>query len=550
MTRSLDCGATLRGINQAVLPFAADMSAIVLVDEHRHVTQVEIAWVDAAGQRFTSSEASLDVFPKELHAAIEQVSTTGSFSNLPGIAVATSSGQQPWCSAKHPSLHLRSAVALPLAARSRTIGALVLGVFQTGRSFGPTQLSLAEDLAGRAGIAIDNSRLHENVKEHDRRKDEFLAMLGHELRNPLAPIRNAVEILRLTDPVNSISEQARDMIDRQVGHMVRLIDDLLDVSRIARGKIQLHKELCDLTSIVRESADDHLLAMNASGLDLEVDVPDKPLWVLSDSTRISQIVGNLLQNAQKFTDTGGKISVQLLQQAGGKSALLIVRDTGIGMDRETLAVVFQAFSQADRSLDRSRGGLGLGLALVKGLVELHGGTVHATSRGPGRGSELVVRLPLEQAPEPAATLAPSPRIDLTAYRILIIEDNLDGAESMRTLLNLLGHHTTVTHAGSSGVEAARQTRPHVVLCDIGLPGGMDGYAVARTLRADPNLKGALLIALTGYGAEEDQRRAAEAGFDYHMTKPVSFQDMAWALSSLSFDQMGGRRWRQRDRETV
>jgi signal transduction histidine kinase/response regulator RpfG family c-di-GMP phosphodiesterase len=532
MTRSLDCGATLRGINQVVLPFLAEMSAIVLVDEQRHVTNVELAWVNNVGQRFTASETGLEVFPDSIAAAITQTlhrDSVGS-SGVRELAPAAPS-DPPWCSEKYTTLTLRSVVVLPLTARSRTIGVLILGVCQPNRSFGPTQLSLAEELAGRAEIAIDNSRLHESVKEHDRRKDDFLAMLGHELRNPLVPIRNAVEILRLSDSANSVSEQARVMIERQVGHMARLIDDLLDVSRIARGKIQLHRERCDLANIVRDALEDHRPAVTSGSLTLDVRLPSQPLWVLCDGTRISQIVGNLLQNAQKFTDAGGTISVQLTPQSGGRSAMLTVRDTGIGMDRDTLSVVFVAFSQADRSLDRSRGGLGLGLALVKGLVELHGGTVHAFSRGPGQGSEVTVCLPLELAPGQVEVPTPPAQADSVSYRILIIEDNRDGAESMRMLLNLLGHETTVSHDGLAGIKMACQIKPHVVLCDIGLPGGLDGYEVARRL---------LLIALTGYGGDEDQRLAVEAGFDYHMTKPVSLQDMAWALSSLSLDQVGDR----------
>jgi signal transduction histidine kinase/DNA-binding response OmpR family regulator len=445
MTRSLDCDATLRGINQVVIPFLAELSAIVVVDEQLQPSHVEMAWIDTADQLMTASELDLDVFPENIRAAISHVLKSGSFSFLPELSGSADSAQPYWPNAQHPSPKLRSAVVLPLTARSRTIGALLLGIYQTGRIFGPTQLSLAEELAGRAGIAIDNSKLHESVKEHDRRKDDFLAMLGHELRNPLAPIRNAVEILKLTEPVNAISEQARDMIERQVAHMARLIDDLLDVSRIARGKIQLRKDVCDLALIVRETAQDHRLAMEANNLRLEVIVPDKPFWVLSDSTRISQIVGNLLQNAHKFTDAGGTITVELQRQADGEAAVLIVRDTGIGMDEVTLAGIFVAFSQADRSLDRSRGGLGLGLALVKGLVELHGGSVQATSLGPGQGSEFVVQLPLEPAVQQSSKSDGAPKANATNHRILIIEDNRDGAESMRTLLSLLGHQATVTH---------------------------------------------------------------------------------------------------------
>ena len=552
MTQSLDCGATIRGINQVVIPFLGDLSAIVLVDEHGGITQADLAWVDELGQRFTADALNWQAFPRSLIGAIQQALSSGSFSflpELPAIALpylAERSSESP----EFRPFELHSAVVLPLAARSRTIGALVLAVHQVGRSLSSSHLALAQDVAGRAGIAIDNARLHESLKEHDRRKDDFLAMLGHELRNPLGPVRNAVQILRLTGPVDTTAEQARDMIERQVGHMSRLIDDLLDVSRIARGKIQLHKERCDLARIVRETAEDYRTAVEASNLQLSVEVPDEALWVLSDATRMSQIVGNLLHNAHKFTDAGGRITVQLMTNAENDAVILNVRDTGIGMERETLAGIFVAFSQADRSLDRSRGGLGLGLALVKGLVELHGGTVQAVSRGPGQGSEFTVRLPLEVAPAQPANQVSPPDDHAAGYRILVIEDNRDGAESMRMLLTLMGHQTSVAYAGPSGLEAARQMQPDIVLCDIGLPGGMDGYAVARALRADPHLSSVSLIALTGYGQEEDQRRAAEAGFDRHMIKPVNFQDLSKALASVAPQHNGDRKRRPLERKAV
>jgi CheY-like chemotaxis protein len=243
------------------------------------------------------------------------------------------------------------------------------------------------------------------------------------------------------------------------------------------------------------------------------------VWVSGDPTRLAQVVGNLLHNANKFTDAGGSVVVRLEEEAGGGAAVLTVRDSGIGMEPDMLARLFEPFSQADRSLDRSRGGLGLGLALVKGLVELHGGDVRASSPGAGKGSELTVRLPLLR--EPAGPEVPAPGPSATRpLRVLIIEDHPDSAESLRMLLELSGHRVAVAHAGRPGLEVARAFRPDVVVCDLGLPGGMDGFAVARALRADPELFGVTLIALSGYGQEEDRRQARQAGFDRHLTKPV------------------------------
>jgi CheY-like chemotaxis protein len=253
-----------------------------------------------------------------------------------------------------------------------------------------------------------------------------------------------------------------------------------------------------------------------------VETPSHPLWINGDPTRLSQVIGNLIHNAYKFTDSAGRVVVRLKCERDGRSALLTVRDTGIGMDRETLRNVFQAFSQADRSLERSRGGLGLGLALVKGLVELHGGTVCVSSEGLGKGTEFRVQLFLDEAAK-SAHAAPAHAPDNgTPSRVLVIEDNLDGAESMRLLLKHLGHEVKVAHSGPTGVLVASEWLPEVVLCDIGLPGGMDGYGVARALRENSQLEGLLLIALTGYGRGEDQLLAKEAGFDRHMTKPVDF----------------------------
>jgi two-component system CheB/CheR fusion protein len=356
------------------------------------------------------------------------------------------------------------------------------------------------------------------LQEEARRKDEFLAMLGHELRNPLAPIRNSLHILSLAGATGEQAARARTTIDRQVTHLTRLVDDLLDISRISRGKISLRKERLDLVALVRTAVEDHRLSISAAELDLGLELTEGPLWISADATRLSQVVGNILHNAVKFTERGGRIKVSLLEEEG-RSALISISDSGVGMDGQALEMLFEPFKQVDTGIDRSRGGLGLGLALVRRLVEMHGGTVQAHSKGVNMGTRIDIRLPLEERREGAAAPAPRPA-PAGPRRCLVIEDNLDAAESMGLLLELSGHQVEIAHDGMKGLEAARRFRPDVVLCDIGLPNGVDGYEVARRIREDPDLAGMKLIALTGYGQEEDQRRALEAGFDVHLTKPA------------------------------
>jgi len=366
----------------------------------------------------------------------------------------------------------------------------------------------------------------EALKEADRRKDDFLAMLAHELRNPLAPVRNAVEIIRRSGNAPATVERARDMIERQVTHMARLIDDLLDVSRIAKGKIQLRMARCDLAELARQTALDLRPSLEAAGIELALSVADAPVWVHGDRTRLAQMVGNLLHNAIKFTDAGGCVGLRLHADAAGGRVRLVVEDSGIGMEPDFMRRLFEPFTQADRSIDRSRGGLGLGLALVKGLAELHGGEVQVHSEGPGRGSRFTISLPLDAsvpaAREPLPTDVPPAAPAACSRRILVIEDNADVAESLEALLSLCGHQVRVAADGRIGIARALEAPPDVVLCDVGLPGGMDGYAVARELRRLLGRRIARMIALSGYGTAEDQRLAREAGFDLHLTKPVDY----------------------------
>jgi PAS domain S-box-containing protein len=376
-----------------------------------------------------------------------------------------------------------------------------------------------EDMTGQKQLEEQLRQRAERLAEADRRKDEWIAMLAHELRGPLGPIRTAVEILSLTGPDTPELQRVREVIARQTRHLAQIVDDLLDMTRIASGKIQLRTDRLDLARLVRTTAEDYRPALERAGLRLTVEVPQTPVWVTGDATRLTQVLSNLLDNAGKFTAAGGEVAVRLTTGQEPGQAVLSVRDTGIGIESEVLARLFEPFSQADRGLHRTPGGLGLGLALVKGLTELHGGEVRAHSEGPGRGAEFVVTLPLEGEPAALSEVPSGVRPAGRRLRILVVEDNRDAADSLRVLLELLGHEVRVAYSGPDGVRTAQEWQPSVVLSDIGLP-GLDGFEVAQRLRRDPATAGARLIAITGYGSEEDRRRAEEAGYNHVLKKPA------------------------------
>jgi signal transduction histidine kinase/ActR/RegA family two-component response regulator len=371
----------------------------------------------------------------------------------------------------------------------------------------------------------------EALAEANRRKDEFLAVLAHELRNPLAPIRNAAEVMGLQPGDRATTEWARGLLERQAQQMTRLVDDLLDASRISRGKITLQRTRLDIVCLVRDVTEDRRASVAEAGLSLALELPQVPLWVDGDATRLAQVVGNLLQNAIKFTDRGGQLTVKVTAEEGARHVRIAVHDTGIGIEPDLLPLVFETFMQGDRSLERSRGGLGLGLALVKGLAELHGGEVQATSEGVGRGAEFTVRLPLAGEPLPVGEPTSRPRRAEQPLHLLLIEDHHDSADSLKTLLELYGHKVTVAHTGAEGLEAARRQTPDVILCDLGMP-GMSGYDVAIALRQDPTTASTRLMAVSGHGSETDQQRCREAGFDLHLTKPVDLDVLQELLASL------------------
>lgn len=373
----------------------------------------------------------------------------------------------------------------------------------------------------------DRRRAEEELREAARRKDEFLAALSHELRNPLTPIRNSVALLDCGNLSSEKARQARAIITRQVAHLSRIVEDLLDVTRIARGKVHLHRERIDLRDVARHAIDDYRADFEARRVGLGCRLGEEPFWVDGDRTRLSQVIGNLLANAAKFIADEDRVDVTLHRE--GSKAVLRVCDTGPGFAPEVLGHLFEPFVQAPQSLDRAGGGLGLGLATVKGLVELHNGSVGVTRVQPGgRGAEIEIRLPLAAPPEsvPAAADRGVPK----CRRVLVIEDNGDAAESLRALLEIRGQNVRVAFDGPTALVLAREFRPEIVLCDIGLP-GMDGYAVARAMQADPALNRPYLVALTGYAQSEDAQRATDAGFAEHVAKPPSLETLEKVLSS-------------------
>jgi signal transduction histidine kinase len=388
-----------------------------------------------------------------------------------------------------------------------------------------------EELVANVRALLRLGRVERELREMDRRKDEFLAILAHELRNPLGPIRNAVELLRMSEPSPSaLQEHAREIILRQTDHMVRLVDDLLDVSRISRGKIALRRAPVDLCGVVKTALETCMPNIEARHHKLELNLP-ADLWIDGDAVRLTQVLGNLLNNAAKFTPPGGTISVSAARD--GEQAVVRVQDTGIGISAEQIERIFDLFTQAGHSPDRVQDGLGIGLSLVQTLVRLHGGSVSAVSDGDGHGSTFEVRLPAGNVtsgaiPSGSEGEAGSPQV----RRILVVDDNVDSAHIIASLLRLAGHDTHVANCGSQAVEAARALKPDVIFLDIGLP-DMRGEEAASRIRALPELAGTVLVALTGYGQDRDRATAMAAGFDLHLTKPVTLDILKATIAGLA-----------------
>lgn len=517
--QSLDYESTVRELARLSVPHLADEVAIARVDRPSSAWEVTLSRSNADHGDF-NKVVGREQMPKLLGDAIAQF-----------LARLSATGEINTSGNDSPSEH--HTIVLPLAVRGRTFATLVLSREPSTRLFSSADVEDAEALASRAAAALDNALLYQDVQRADRQKNEFLSMLAHELRNPLAPIRNAVEILRRNAPTEAGVSWARDVIDRQVGHMVRLVDDLLDISRITRGKIRMRLDRVAVSEFVNHALEASRPLIEARRHRLSVTLPSTALWVQGDSARLSQVLTNLLNNAAKYTPEGGYIWFSVQEE--GHEVVFRVRDTGVGIPSDMLATVFDLFTQADRSLERSEGGLGIGLTLVKRLIEKHGGTVEALSAGVGSGSEFVIRLALappvavvSRETESPPALTPVPK----KSRILVVDDNVDGADSLAVLLRLGGHEVSLAHDGPAALEMAQAFRPEVILLDIGLP-GMDGFEVAKRLRTREVTQNTVLVAVTGYGRDEDRNRSRDAGFDHHLVKPVSFDALNGVFSAAA-----------------
>lgn len=463
---------------------------------------------------------------------------------LLGLADEGPSRQETWERNIHPKDHAAVLSMLEECAACRTCEVEYRYQHPTrGERWIYSKAGLVEHGGHRhiVGICLDvteRRQAEEALKEVNQRKDEFLAMLAHELRNPLAPIRNAAQLLNIHSSGKPELEWARAVIERQTSHLVRLVDDLLDVSRMVRGQIMLQKRRVDLAEVVQHAVETSRPLIRLRKHHLTVQLPDTPVQLEADLTRMSQVISNLLNNAAKYTDEGGQIRLDASVSEG--TVTIRVRDTGLGVDPDLLPHIFDLFTQADRTPDRSEGGLGIGLTLVKRLVEMHGGSVEARSEGLGSGAEFIVRLPVLAEGQAAAPPLPArvpvvPAADARSLRILIVDDNVDAADSIAMLLNMEGHQTRAVNTARAALLAVPDFQPEVVLLDIGLP-EMDGYEVARRLREQNGQHRMRLVAVTGYGQPADRRRAQAAGFDEHMVKPVeptALQDFLRTVQSES-----------------
>ena len=519
----VDYESTLQKVANLAVPYFADWSAVDLADDDGNLRRLAVAHQDS--NKIALVRDLMREYPPDPQApggafAVLRTGKPELVSEITDEMLVQGAKDE-----RHlrliRSLGLKSYLCVPLVVSGNTLGVLTFATAESGRKYTDADLALATDLAHRAAVAIENTQLYQALRDTDRRKDEFLATLAHELRNPLAPIRNALQILKMPRVDAETVERSREMMERQVHHLVRLVDDLLDVSRVMRGKIELRKERVELATVVARAVETVQPLVDAQGHQLSVRMASDSLLLEADPVRLAQVVGNLLTNAAKYTEPNGRI--WLTAERDGDMAVLRVRDNGIGIAPAMLPRIFELFVQVDHASTKAQGGLGIGLTLVKNLVEMHNGIVQARSEGLGQGCEFVVRLPLvaqaldqDHGPEagPQADQLP-PR---SGKRLLVVDDNKDAADSLAMLLRLQGHEVRVAYSGMAALEMTKTYTPDVVFLDIGMP-GMDGYEAARRIREQPGLGKTVLAALTGWGQQEDRRRTAEAGFDHHLVKP-------------------------------
>ncbi|HEY4999994.1 MAG TPA: response regulator [Usitatibacter sp.] len=516
MASSLDVDTILKGAAGLVVPFMADYGAIVLVNDDGSVRAERTSSVAGWEQYLGASREAFEAMLVERRATVIE---KGARDMCEGLTAPPADGDAPDESPPGESppgeIH-----AFPLVTRGKARGALLLALGPSGRALAGADLSLAESLAGRAASALDNCLLYEEIQRADRRKNEFLATLSHELRNPLAPMRAALHMLRSQSVEPDRARFLMDTMDRQVAQMTRLVEDLLDISRITRGAIELRRETLDVSSEVRNAVESCQGQLDIGHHQLVLSLPEEPLHVVADRVRLQQILENVILNAAKYTEPGGRIEVSAAGEIS--EAVIRVRDNGIGISPDKLLQVWDLFVQVDESPDRIRKGLGIGLALVKDLVRRHGGSVEAASDGLEKGSTFTIRLPRA---EPREARSPAPaQSDAISHvpapkRILIVDDNVDAAETLAMMLELLGQETRQAHEGDGALRAAVEYKPELIFMDIGLP-GLSGHEIASRMRRDLGMTDTYIVALSGYGTEEDRRKSLYAGFDSHLVKPL------------------------------
>ncbi|HQZ64332.1 MAG TPA: response regulator, partial [Planctomycetaceae bacterium] len=516
----VDFESTLQKISTLAVPSFADWATVDLAEADGSLRRVSVSHVDPAKVQLAHEVHSR--FPPDPKAAqgIWNILRTGKSEIVPEITdeLLRQSIKDDELLHIMRELGLKSYLGVPLKVRGKTLGVITFINAESEHFYDQTDLAVAEDLASRAGIAIENAQFYRELRDADQRKDEFLATLAHELRNPLAPIRNGLQVLKLTGKGGEIASEARSMMERQVTQMVRLVDDLLDMSRITRNKLILKKQQVTLEAIVQNAVETSRPLIEEAGHTLTMNLPPTPIYLDADLTRLAQVFSNLLNNAAKYTQPGGRID--LVGESSGDEVTVRIRDNGLGIPAEALPQLFQMFSQVDVNMERAQGGLGIGLTLVKRLAEMHGGSVEAHSDGPGQGCEFTVRLPiLHETQQTSIVEGEGSAVAKSKLRILVVDDNVDSARSLGMILRLKGNEIYTVHDGLAAVEAAEQFQPDMILLDIGLP-KLNGYDTCRPIRKQAWSGRVKIVALTGWGQEEDRRRSQEAGFDHHLVKPV------------------------------
>lgn len=513
----VDRDSALQQAAGAMVPFFADWCVLYTISSEGNIEHQACAHRDPEKQRILKEMLDRYPFDWSNSSASVQALRSGEaqfIADLPDALLTNIARDQTHIDLLR-ALDPKSIISIPLRVRDRTIGTITFVATEPSRRYTPGDVRFAEELARSVAIAIDNAHLFNSVKTADRQKDEFLAMLAHELRTPLAAIRYATEVARLPEVDPKV--ELLDIVERQVQNLVRLIDDLLDISRISRGKILLRREYLDASVIARRAVASVRPILEGKNHELDFELAEEPMPIYADPMRAEQTVVNLLTNAVKYTHDGGRISLRVYPE--DQEVVIRIKDTGIGIAPEILPRVFDLFTQADQSLDRSQGGLGVGLAVTRRLVEMHGGTVAAHSEGVGHGSEFTLRLPLcDAVPPEDSTIPIRAERPATSLRILVVDDNRDTADTEALLLRAHGHQVEVAHDGPTALELAHQFRPHVFLLDLGLP-GLNGYEVAVRLRKE-GFANEPLIAISGYGQPDDRERCRQAGFDHHLVKPV------------------------------